>query len=187
MAFHSKIILVLCRQPFQLLHNNFKQKYVFQMSWVLGNIPEYFYKTKFPPFWQKNKLNKKRKTTTKPIKNSIKQRTVHVDLWIRLNAVWQHESHCTCTARDLLSIHLPALTCGSPVWVHIDPDGLKLNKITFIQNIIQKRQKNAGALIVQKSTSLFLIHLNDIFVLHPQLSTRHRREMVVKKKLEWCW
>lgn len=74
------------------------------------------------------------------------------------------------------SVHLPVLTHGSPDRVGFDPDGLKLNKITYIyiQNKIQnkkkKRFRNAGGLIIPKSAGLFLINLDDVLVLHPQLT-----------------
>jgi len=68
-----------------------------------------------------------------------------------------------------LPSHMEAL-----IRVGFDPDGLKLNKNTYIQNKIQKKKRkkgvrNVGGLIIPKSAGLFLIHLNDVFVLHPQL------------------
>lgn len=67
--------------------------------------------------------------------------------------------------------HMEAL-----IRVRFDPDGLKRNtkyvhtyKIKYKIRKKKERFRNAGGLILPKSAGLFLINLDDVLVLHPQL------------------
>ena len=79
------------------------------------------------------------------------------------------------------SVHLSALTHGSPdksrFWSRWFETEQKIR--TYIQNKIQnkkkKRFRNEEDLIIPKSARLFLINLDDVLVLHPQLTWTHSR------------
>lgn len=64
---------------------------------------------------------------------------------------------------------------------------------TYIQNKIQnkkkkKRFRNAGGLIIPKSAGLFLINLDDVLVLHPQLTwTNSRGETCFSNTINTTW
>lgn len=82
----------------------------------------------------------------------------------------------TCLSTFLPS-HMEALI--ESVLIQMVWNGTKIR--TYIQNKIQnkkekkKRFRNAGGLIIPKSAGLFLINLDDVLVLHPQLSRAQNR------------
>lgn len=90
-----------------------------------------------------------------------------------INVRWKQRSACPFPSLSLF-------THGSPDRVAFDPDGLKTEQkythtIKIKYKIKGKKNSNLGGLIMPKSTGLFLINLDDVFVLHPQL-TKHTAE-----------
>lgn len=69
----------------------------------------------------------------------------------------------------LLSFFLLLLNVEALIRVAFDPDGLKMNRKYYIQNKEKKGGRMGEVLIVPQSAGLFLINLDHIFVLHPQL------------------
>lgn len=90
-----------------------------------------------------------------------------------INVRWIQRPACPLPSLSLF-------THGSPDRVAFDPDGLKTEQkythtIKIKYKIKGKKIRNLGGLIIPKSTGLFLINLDDVFVLHPQL-TKHTAE-----------